>query len=182
MKVRSQGNKFKYTDRSLLKFQRNMIPVSTQIFYARKWPIVLIFIIVGGPFLILRLTGDKDNSLDLFLLIVLVFCLLLYISTIKMYVSVDNEGIASKNIFREIFIPWKDITQTKISFEFHGKSGDFIWNFTSKNNKEINLSIGYFSKSTIRSIAETVVQKCPDVLVKGKIREISEGKFPWYIF
>jgi hypothetical protein len=159
-----------------------MIPVSTQTFYARKWPIFLIFLLLGGSFLILKVNGEEDKSLDLFLLIISVFCLLLYVWGSKMFVSIDNEGITYKIIFRKTFISWKDITRTKLAFEFHGKSGDFIWNFTSKDNKQISFSTGYFSKNTIRAIAEAVVEKCPHFVIEGKITDISNGKFPWYIF
>ena len=142
----------------------------------------MIFLLLSVPFLILKISGDKDESLDLFLLIISVFCLLLYIWVSKMFVTIDNDGIAYNFFFRKTFIPWKDIISTKLAFEFHGKSGDFIWNFTSNDKRQINFSTGYFSKSTIRAIAEAVVEKCSGFVIGGKITEISKGKFPWYIF
>ncbi|MEJ7586645.1 MAG: hypothetical protein WKI04_03680 [Ferruginibacter sp.] len=159
-----------------------MLPVFTQSFYARKWPLTLLLILLVLPFLILKLQGDRSSITNIFILIGFVFCLLGYFWAKYMSVTIDNEGITYQVIFRKIFIPWKHVRATKLSFEFHGKSGDFVWNFVSIHKKEINFSTGYFSKSVIRQIAEAVVEKCPEHITRGKIKEISQGKFPWYIF
>ncbi|MBC7508798.1 MAG: hypothetical protein H7320_08630 [Ferruginibacter sp.] len=99
-----------------------------------------------------------------------------------MSITVDNEGIEYRIIFKKISVPWKEIQLTKLAFEFHGKSGDFIWHFISNQNKVINFSTGYFSKNDLRLIAEVVVSKCPEHVIQGKIKEVSQGKFPWYVF
>ena len=159
-----------------------MLPVSSQIFYARKWPVLVIFIILGLPFIILKILGNQDRGLDLFLLIDIIFCFLLFVWAKYMSIFIDDHGIEFRILFKKRFMAWRDIHATKLAFEFDGKSGDFVWNFIAINGKEINFSTGYFSKKTIYLIAGAVVEKCPAYLISGKIKEISEGKFPWYIF
>jgi len=159
-----------------------MLPVFTQIFYARKWPILIIFIVIALPFIILKLQDGGNKAINIFLLIDAAFCILLFTWAKYMSITVDNEGIEYRIIFKKISVPWKEIQLTKLAFEFHGKSGDFIWHFISNQNKVINFSTGYFSKNDLRLIAEVVVSKCPEHVIQGKIKEVSQGKFPWYVF
>jgi hypothetical protein len=128
------------------------------------------------------LQGDEGKEVDLFILIATVLCVLLFIWAKYMYVILDNDGITYRVIFKKRSIAWKDIQQTNLGFEFHGHSGDFAWNFTAIDKKQINFSAGYFSKKSNRQIAEAVVEKCPAHIVAGEIKNISEGKFPWYVF
>lgn len=159
-----------------------MLPVHTQRFPARQWPILIIFSILTLPFISLKLMGDQDKIIDIFLLATTLFCLILYICSKCISITIDNEGIEYRSILIKRSIAWKDIQKTSLAFEFHGKSTDFVWNFTSFENKSINFSAGFFSKSTLRAIGETVIQKCDDYVVKGNIRMVSKGKFPWYFF
>jgi len=160
-----------------------MVPVATQIFYARKSPLAVLIVIASAMLLLLILhpAGKKSALLFLALFIGLVVVFLYFLLN-KISLTINNDGLEYKTAFRTKNLLWREVTASRLNFEFHGHSGDIFWLFNLNNSRDLKFSISFFSRKELRAIAEAVVAKCCNTCVSKKIQQMSQGKFPWYIF
>jgi hypothetical protein len=100
----------------------------------------------------------------------------------KSRVLIDNDGITSKTPFNERAINWKDITRSYLKVRHTGKSSQRRWHFENITGKGPSFSTGLYSRRSLRTIAEALTTKCPNAEIEPKIRDMAEGRFPWYIF
>ena len=160
-----------------------MIPITHQEFSARKWPLLLIFGPLGAFLFTLKPEENKSNfSIDFvltgFILIIAIF----YFVLTKLRITIDNEGLEMKMLFKTETVSWNEITKSNLSFEFHGHTGDVKWVFERFPKKTFSFSPTFFSRKDLQQIAEALVSKKPNAHISEKVRRMSKGKFPWYIF
>jgi hypothetical protein len=159
-----------------------MLPVQYEEITPRKWPILIIFCLCCLPFILAKFSGEHIRGIDWFIAGSLVLTLLIYYMGMKLKIVLDNDGFEIHNIFRKQRLNWLEIRQSKLSFEIEAHSGDIKWVFRTAEGREYSFSPSYFSRYSIQKIAEALIRKSPSALISDKIRNIAEGKFPWYIF
>jgi c-di-AMP phosphodiesterase-like protein len=157
-----------------------MIPIQTTYLRPRSGIILLTLI----PIIILIAvanTTNNDNNLKVASALMLLIPIGLYIFITNSYVEFDNESITSKNPFRTRNILWKDVTRSYMKVIHTGKSSKRMWYFENYN-KRFRFATNLYSRKALRTIAEALVTKCPGAEIDQRIKDIAEGKFPWYIF
>lgn len=158
-----------------------MIPIQTTYLRPRSGIILLILI----PVLVLVVTAyttyNYDNTIKIISALTLLIPVGMYIFIINSYVELDNDGITSKNPFRTKNILWKNITRSYFKVVHTGKSSKRMWYFENDKNS-FRFATNLYSRSSLREIAEALIAKCPNAAIDQKIRNIAEGRFPWYIF
>ena len=158
-----------------------MLPITPTVVKPRQWgsfiPIVLVAIVYG-----IVATQKPSNDANLVFGIVFILMFLLLFLFRKTSISIDNEGITSTNAFRIKQVLWKDITKTYLKYQHHGKSGSVYWLFETGTARSFKFSTSFYSRKSLRTIAEAVITKCSGAEIQDKIIRMSEGRFPWYIF
>jgi c-di-AMP phosphodiesterase-like protein len=157
-----------------------VIPVQTTYLRPRSGIILLTLI----PVLILVIvanTTDSTSTLKIASGVMLLIPIAAYIFIINSYIEFDNDGITNKNPFRITSIQWKDVTRSYFRVVHTGKSSKRMWYFENFE-KKFRFATNLYSRKALRAIAEALITKCPNAEIDQKIRNIAEGKFPWYIF
>jgi c-di-AMP phosphodiesterase-like protein len=157
-----------------------MIPVQTTMLRPRSGIILLALI----PLIIVlgvANTLHKDNTIIIVSALMMLIPVGIYIFITNSYVEVDNDGITSKNPFKTKSILWKDVTNSYFKVIHTGKSSKRMWYFENFDQR-FRFATNLYSRKALRTIAEALMSKCPNAEIDQKIRNIAEGKFPWYIF
>jgi c-di-AMP phosphodiesterase-like protein len=157
-----------------------MIPVQTTFLRPRSG-IILFTLIPVLIILVVANTTNNDNNLKIVSALMLLIPVGIYIFITNSYVEIDNDGITSKNPFRTRSILWKDVTNSYFKVIHTGKSSKRMWYF-EHFDKHFRFATNLYSRKSLRTIAEALIMKCPNAQIDQKIRDIAEGKFPWYIF
>jgi hypothetical protein len=160
-----------------------MLPVQHQEFQSRKWPLVILFVLIGGPFIWLATVGTADKAVvNIFLLSTIIFISFFYFILARLKLVIDNEGLELRMLLKTERVAWSSINKSYITFEFHVHSGDIKWIFNTTKGKSLSFSPTFFSHSTLQVVAETLLYKSPQADISSKVRNMVAGKFPWYIF
>jgi hypothetical protein len=157
-----------------------MIPVQTNYLRPRSG-IILIALIPVLILVVIANTTDNTVSLKIASAVMLLIPIGMYIFITNSYIEVTNDGITAKNPFKTRSIEWKNITRSYFKMVHTGKSSKRMWYFENFE-KRIRFATNLYSRKALRTIAEALVTKCPNAEIDQKIKNIAEGKFPWYIF
>jgi|GEM_PF-2176057 len=160
-----------------------MLTQASYTIKSRAWVAWLLFLLIGGPFVIVLIMNPNDKVSQLFFAISLVFCFLLYISTKHIRIYLDEEKMIISDLIRKRTVLWDDIIFSTVSWAPEGyHSASLNWIFRTKNKKNIEVKLGYYSKSDMIILANQLIERAKAASISDKIYRISEGKFPWYIF
>jgi hypothetical protein len=160
-----------------------MIPVTRQEISIRKGPLYFIAAVFIVFLWALYDQGKIHEGASLAALIGLLAFLLLYRMLSKNKLIIDNEGITQQLFFgKQKELGWKEIKSSHLSWHYHGHGASLQWDIMPESGKAINLQSSGYNRKSLRIIAEALVEKCPGALIDKRIRNIEEGRFPWYIF
>lgn len=157
-----------------------MIPVQTTYLRPRSG-IILLALIPVLIIIVVANTTNNDNNLKIVSALMLLIPLAIYIFIVNSYIEFDNDAITHKNPFRSKSILWKEVTRSYFRVIHTGKSSKRMWYFEN-DIKTFRFATNLYSRKALRSIAEALITKCPEAHIDQKIRNMAEGKFPWYIF
>lgn len=163
-----------------------MLPISTTYIKARKWPLLIVYLLLGVPVLVAFLEdGTEDHQQKIGIICFLVFSHLLFFFfwyvVRKMEIQLYHDSFVYKTAFKTKEIVWQNIMKSEFEFSFHGHSGDVKWRIESPQTT-IAMSVGYFSRSDCRLIAEVLVDKYKEAKISENIKAMAKGRFPWYVF
>jgi hypothetical protein len=159
-----------------------MFPIQSTTLFPRR-------LLMAFPFLVcivimfIVLANAEKTSLETFYLtlIPLTITALIWLGRKKVQLIIDNDGITYKTIFKEQYVPWKDINKTHLKYEHHVESGGHYW-FFNTSAKPLKFFINLYSRKNLQIIAQAVVEKCKHSAIEERIYNMAEGRFPWYIF
>lgn len=137
---------------------------------------------MGGPFLYIKINGDKESIADIFIAIATIVCSAFYFVMSRIQIHIDNDGIVLKTLLSINSMEWKHVKSSKLSFEVHAHSGDIKWIIANENGEGLRISPTYFSRKDNQFIAEALLAKCKCANISDKITNMAAGRFPWYIF
>jgi len=159
-----------------------MIPIQTTYLKPRTWTKYL-FLLTPTTLLVLYFVLDRKDDVLLYIALgsLSIFVVSAWLLN-KVHVMLDNYGITYKSAFFSRNIEWHEVTSSYFRMRHTGKSTKRLWYFENITGKSIHFSTSMFSRASLQTIAECLVGKCPDAAIDQKIRDIAEGKFPWYIF
>ena len=116
-------------------------------------------------------------------LVGLVLFSLLYYLLGKVKIILDNPGISFQYpLKKDVHIPWPEIIKSKLQWDFDMHGGNAYWTFSLLAGKTTGFSPSFYSRKSLRLIAEALIIKCPNAQFDKRILKMSEGKFPWYLF
>jgi len=159
-----------------------MIFPGTQIITPRKSPAVTIGVVLVAIILLLP-SRPEFASLKVYLcgIILLVFGAL-YFSLSKTYIILGNDDITFKLSFKkEKIISWNQINSSRLEWHLHSHTADLSW-IIFYNNTMISFQPSYYGRKDLTLIAEALIIKCPALIIDKRIKNISQGIFPWYLF
>lgn len=158
-----------------------MIPIQTTYLKPRTKFLLLFFLVPVAMIVLFASDEIRDKEFLIWALVISVAFAIVYFIIGKSYVMIDNHGITIKNIFKEKSLDWKDIQRFYLKIIHTGKSTQRLWYFEA-GGASLNFSTNLYSRKSLQSVAEALVSKCTHAQIEPKIREMAEGKFPWYIF
>lgn len=150
---------------------------------ARTGPIWIFFAMSGLPGLIVLVTepGSK-GGLFLFLASSL-FCFLLYIDSKYRKIEVSEKGLTYAAYGKKRSMRWEDLVATKMTWEIEGgHAASYNWRFFSVDKKEINIPLGYYSRSNMQLLASQVCSRAKNASISHSVFAIAGGNFPWFLF
>ena len=123
---------------------------------------------------------DADEALYAIGIPAIIIIIIWYLFS-KSSITIDNEGLHYKTIFSDQSFLWKDVTRTYLKYRHQGKSKQLYWYF-EVFEKDYRMSMSFYSRKSLQTIADAVVIKCTKAEIDPKIENMAAGKFPWYIF
>ncbi len=159
-----------------------MIPVSYQEISVRKLPL---YIITAFLLLLIFIFADTKNAgvMPWVAVSVLFIAILLFFVLSKKKIIIDNNTISQQLFFgKERTLNWNEIRNTSLNWHSHGHGANLAWQIESLTAKKISFDPGFYSRKSLRAIAEALTGKCPNAVIDPRIKKMAEGKFPWYIF
>ncbi len=158
-----------------------MLPDSTISLHPRKWPALIPF---GFAVLIFGFLHPpiKDQNLTYICLSLVALSLFLWWVLSKAYIKADPSGLVIGNVFRQREMAWTSVSESYILYRHHGKSGSYYWFFLSKDGKKIRFSVRLYSRPNLQMLAEMLLTQSKDAMIEDRVRNMAEGRFPWYIF
>lgn len=154
--------------------------IVSNTFHPRTWP-ALLPLLAAGAVLYMGQTQAEVQSMHWIAVLLVVLAVAIWYFLSQSEITIDDLGITSSNIFRTRHVLWQNVSSTFIKYQHQGKSGSHYWHFESRTDKPMRFSIGLYSRSNLRQIAEAVVQKCGTAEIQPRIRSMAEGDFPWYM-
>lgn len=159
-----------------------MIPVSYQEISVRKTPLCIItaFLLL----LIFILSDTKNADVMAWIAVsVLFIVVLLFYALSKKKIIIDNNAIIQQMVFgKQRTLSWNEIKSSALNWHTHGHGANLGWQIESFTAKRISFDPGFYSRRSLRAIAEALTSKCPNATIDSRIKKMAEGKFPWYIF
>lgn len=159
-----------------------MIPIETKYLKPRSGFLLIGLLPLGVLLYVATQTNGDDKQLMLVFSLIALIPLAMFFFHAKSYVVIDNDGITHKTPFRQRTISWNDVTRSYFKIRHTGKSSQRLWYFENVIGKGLSFTTGLYSRRSLQAIAEALLTKRPDAEIEQKIRNIAEGKFPWYIF
>ncbi len=159
-----------------------MIPIQTTYLKPRSgWILAALLPVAVFAFISTEVNGDEP-LLKIMFGIFLTIPVGMYVFSMRSFVQIDNDGITHKTPFKQKSFLWKEVTQSYFRIRYTGKSTQRLWVFKNAAEQTFHFSVGMYSRSSLQSIAEAVVNKCANAELDPNIRKFAEGKFPWHIF
>lgn len=101
----------------------------------------------------------------------------------KRKIIIDSNGITNQLLFdKEQHIPWQEISNSAVDWHNYIIYSSTEWEFNNKSGTALSITLYNYSGKDLQLIAEMLLSKCPNAKVDQKIRDLADGKFPWYIF
>ena len=157
------------------------LPVSTQIFRARKFLLVIPLVLSFGILLITKMDRGGEYF-PIFLVLSIGIFFFMWLALQKVSLEINDEGLRYASIFKKEAIRWKDVSTSYIKYRHHGKSGSHYWYFETWEGKKIRFRASLFSRDNLQALANALLQKSSTAMIDDKILRMAEGTFPWYIF
>ena len=128
---------------------------------------------------------DKfDKRLLILLAAWLVLSVVLYVLCRTTQIHIDDERFTYRSPYGKKFIVrWAEIKLSSLEITPQGLNTImFHWKFETFAGKEVNIELGYFSRTNMRQFAKQTILRTKGALLSPTIYQIAKGKFPWYIF
>jgi hypothetical protein len=158
-----------------------MIPVETVELKPRTWQLLIPMILLSTGFIIIIEKGPPVTGINFIFFTAISVLFLVWLGLRKQRLIIDNDGITVKTVFNARQVLWKDVVNSFVKNEFHGKSSKNYWYFQTADNNDFKIHINY-SRKNLRTLAEIVVDKCRHARIQDRVYKMAEGIFPWYIF
>jgi hypothetical protein len=145
----------------------------------RIWPVLLIFVLSGIPAMIIILTEPKKVAGMYLLGATCVFCLLPILYTRFFKIAIDDESLTFQFLGRRRTMLWKDVSSSTISWSVEAAhSAGPSWVYRSYSNRQIQIPLGYYSRSDLRLLAEQTIAKANQAEISPKIHNLLPASFP----
>ncbi len=159
------------------------LPIERQELHIRKWPLYFI----AAVFVVFIIVLDRTGKLgDIGLMLAaggLVVFSILYFMLSKNKLIVDNDGITQQLFFgKQKVILWKNLVSSSFHWHYHGHGASLQWEFCGIDGKKIILQSSFYSRSSLRLLADALMDKRGEIVLDKRIKRMAENDFPWYIF
>lgn len=158
-----------------------MLPIQTTHLRPRKFVFLIPLAFCIGLFIIVGMQKNLPTEVELIFLIPLGILLIIWLGFRRILLTIDNEGLTYKSIFRTRQFSWNEVQKTYIKYKSHGKGGNHYWFFELANGR-FKFTTGLYSRKSLQQVAQAVLEKCNNAQVEDRILNMAEGKFPWYMF
>ena len=159
-----------------------MLPQASYVVRSRQWPVLLLGLLMGGPFLIAYFMDSSDVVIRWFLLFVVMLCLLFYIINSKFHLYIDDDVLIYKTALFKKELRWRDIVRSDVGWAIEGMhTASINWSFITAN-KTLEIRLGFFSRADMQWVAQQLIEKAPQAQLSQKVYQFADGKFPWYLF
>ena len=159
--------------------------IATSYLSARKWPLLIVYLLIAFPFVLVKLLSSVDDSKNnlyiIFILFTHLLVLLLWYAIKKLEIQVYEQSIVYKTLFYKRELDWNDIIAVDLHFGFAGQHTHVKWIFSTPQ-RSIIIDPSYFSRKDNRFLAEVVMDRCSSAHISASIKSMAGGKFPWYVF
>lgn len=165
-----------------MKFNKR-IPIQSQTITARAG--VFLFFVLAVLLLFTMAIVDKANiSLDDYLCLAFLIILVVFFTYLPTLTQLEiyNEGFTKKELFKTREFFWEDVQSAELDWHFHMHGVNLFMKFRFYNGKDYLFPLTFYSRKNIQILCEAIVSACPDAKISDKIKNMAEGKFPWYIF
>jgi hypothetical protein len=140
-----------------------------------RWP-YLIFIIIVPYYAITVFRQGHVERKDYAVLICGAFLLVWAILSLqRRLMIIDDHGITSRKIFKEIFIAWSEIKSVDIVVKTHGQGLSLSWKFERFDKPTYEMDFSY-GKSKMQILADAIVTKCSAANVSDKVKRFAKDK------
>jgi hypothetical protein len=120
------------------------------------------------------------------MLVSVLFCVLTTFIFYKMYKNglvLDQTAIRYTHPFRKTtVIPWVEVHSAAMEVHYHGHGASRHLIIRGMNNSQVSLQTGFYSRHSLQLISEILVAKAPQADISDRVKNMAEGRFPWYIF
>jgi hypothetical protein len=159
-----------------------MIPVQATYLRPRSGFILLALVPLAILFYVGIVTSRGDWGMWVIAILIGIIPLGIFLFQRNSFVMIDNDGIIYKTPVREKTISWRDVSKSYLKMRYTGKSSQRLWHFENSAGKGLAFPTGSYNRRSLQTIAEAITAKCPQADIAPKIREMAEGKFPWYVW
>jgi hypothetical protein len=155
---------------------------TTYLLKARKWPVWILFAIMGGPWIFVLASDPHDRVALAFLLLAGCFCLLLLFMSKFITIYLDDEKMVVSDAWRKRTLYWSDVQASSIEWGIEGHHGGRLtWIFRKSDGSPVDLTLGYYSRADMTLLARFLTDKARGATFSRKVRDMAEGRFPWYL-
>lgn len=159
------------------------LPLTREEIKVRKWP----FLILLGFYLVFVVyiidVTSTEVSLKWILAGSLLFIAVLFYVVINNKIIIDNKGIVQQIFFgKQKDVEWTNIKSSKMNWDFTFHGGELSWELIDMYGNIIRINPSYYSRKNLKLLAGALLRKCAHADLDKRIFEMTEGKFPWYIF
>ena len=159
------------------------IPIQSQTITAHGGVFLFFVLLVLVVFTMAILDKQKATLDDYLCLAFLVSLAVFFVYLPKLTrMEIYNEGFTKKELFKDREFLWEEVLKVDLDWHFHMHGVNLFMKFKFKNSKEYLFPLTFHSRKNIRILCEAIVSACPDEGVSEKIKNMADGKFPWYIF
>lgn len=160
-----------------------MLTQASYTIHARAWLAWTILLLTALPLILAQILSPTDDKRFLpFIILIIIFCSILYATTKKIKIYIDEDKMVISDLLKKKTILWTDISSSDISWSAEGShSISLNWIFKKVNNKSVEIRLGYYSRIDMTILANQLIEKAKDASISKKIYNIAEGKFLWYL-
>ena len=149
--------------------------------YPRKRPVYITALLVSAALTVAIARPGIINLAFIMSVAALAFYGVLAYAFSGMKILVNNEGILQEHAFgRKSFLAWTEVTSVKMEWEYHshGANPKVVIAGTSKH---LFLHHTSYKRNDLQWLFQTISMKCPGIEISPKVRQMADGRFPWYV-
>ena len=145
--------------------------------------LLILFLELVAIFLIL----NKDDRIIFQDYILIIAILIIPMSAVFIYkysvLKIDASGLEKRSFKTRVSFKWQEIKRADVEIHTNFFPNTHRHAIKLKSgNKELIILLTDYSRKKVKILCEAIVSTCPDANISDKIRNMAEGKFPWYIF